>query len=111
MNIAKRADLWEKMCSPQAKALWAKPGDERAHLSLPQHLIDAACVAQWLWDNWVCSALKATLARLWCLNESEVRTLYCFYAGTHDVGKATVTFQRQIENLPQEEKETQENKK
>lgn len=95
MNIAKRADLWEKMCSPQAKALWAKSGNECAHLSLPQHLIDAACVAQWLWDNWVCSALKATLARLWCLNESEVRTLYCFYAGTHDVGKATVTFQRQ----------------
>lgn len=95
MNIANRADLWEKMCSPQAKALWAKSGDERAHLSLPQHLIDAACAAQWLWDNWVCSALKVTLARLWCLNESEVRTLYCFYAGTHDVGKATVTFQRQ----------------
>lgn len=95
MNIANRADLWEKMCSPQAKALWAKSGDERAHLSLPQHLIDAACVAQWLWDNWVCGALKATVARLWCLNESEVRALYTFYAGTHDVGKATVTFQRQ----------------
>lgn len=100
MNIANRADWWEEMCSPQAKALWAKSGDERAHLSLPQHLIDAACVAQWLWDNWVCDVLKATLARLWCLNESEVRTLYCFYAGTHDVGKATVTFQRQIENRP-----------
>lgn len=95
MNIANRADLWEKMCSPQAKALWAKSGDERAHLSFPQHLIDAACVAQWLWDYWVCGALKATVARLWCLNESEVRKLYCFYAGTHDVGKATVTFQRQ----------------
>ncbi len=100
MNIANRADLWEKMCSPQAKSLWAKSGDERAHLSLPQHLIDAACVAEWLWDNWVCDALKATFSRLWCLNESEVRTLYCFYAGTHDVGKATVTFQRQIENRP-----------
>lgn len=100
MNIANRADLWEKLCSPQAKALWAKSGDERAHLSLTQHLIDAACVAEWLWDNWVSEALKVTLARLWCLNESEVRTLYCFYAGTHDVGKATVTFQRQIEDRP-----------
>ena len=60
MNIANRADLWEKLCSPQAKALWAKSGDERAHLSLTQHLIDAACVAEWLWDNWVCEALKST---------------------------------------------------
>ena len=100
MSIAESVDLWEKVCSPQAKALWAKSGDKEAHLSLPQHLIDAACVAEWLWDTWICDALKVMLARLWCLNESEVRTLYCFYAGTHDVGKATVTFQRQIEDRP-----------
>lgn len=94
MNIAAKADLWEKMCSPQAKALWSKSGDEQTHLSLPQHLIDAACVASWLWDNWVCDSLKTTLSKLWGLNETELCALYCFYAGTHDVGKATVTFQK-----------------
>lgn len=98
MDIISQADNWISDCSQQARALWAKSGNDQAHLSLPQHLIDSACVAEWLWDNWVCDALKATLSRLWKLEVPEVKTLYCFFAGTHDVGKSTVTFQRQVEN-------------
>lgn len=102
MDIICQADSWLSSCSLQARALWAKSGNEQAHLSLPQHLIDSACVAEWLWNNWVCDALKHTLSKLWKLEVSEVKALYCFFAGTHDVGKATVTFQRQVEKRKEE---------
>ncbi|MDU0479603.1 HD domain-containing protein [Staphylococcus chromogenes] len=98
MSIVNQADQWLRDRSPQAHSLWAKSGTEEAYLRLPQHLIDSACVAEWLWDNWASEALKTALSRAWYLNQDQVRRLYVFLAGTHDVGKATVSFQRQVEN-------------
>ncbi|AKK01975.1 CRISPR-associated helicase/endonuclease Cas3 [Corynebacterium epidermidicanis] len=100
MTIVTQADRWLIDRSLQVNALWAKSGTEEAYLHLPQHLIDTACVAEWLWDNWVSAALKTALSRTWSLNEDHLRRLYVFLAGTHDVGKATVSFQRQAENPP-----------
>lgn len=100
MDIAYRADTWFNSLSPQAHALWAKSGCEDAYLRLAQHLIDAACVAEWLWENWMSDSLKRTLATVWKLDEQDVRQLYIFYAGIHDVGKASVSFQRLVEKRP-----------
>lgn len=97
MDIANRAESWLNSLSPQAHSLWAKSGCENAYLRLTQHLIDTACVAEWLWDNWVSDSLKRTLAAIWKLDEQDVRQLYIFYAGVHDVGKASVSFQRLVE--------------
>lgn len=100
MDIANRAEIWLNSLSPQAHSLWAKSGNEDAYLRLTQHLIDTACVAEWLWDNWVSDSLKRTLAAIWKLDEQDVRQLYVFFAGVHDVGKASVSFQRLVERRP-----------
>lgn len=100
MDIANRAETWLNSLSPQAHSLWAKSGNEDAYLRLAQHLIDSACVAEWLWENWVSDSLKRTLAAMWKLDEQDVRHLYIFYAGIHDVGKASVSFQRLVEHRP-----------
>ncbi|QOR45610.1 CRISPR-associated helicase Cas3' [Trueperella pecoris] len=100
MDIANRAETWLNGLSPQAHSLWAKSGCEDAYLRLTQHLIDTACVAEWLWDNWVSDSLKRTLAAIWKLDEQDVRQLYIFFAGVHDVGKASVSFQRIVEQRP-----------
>lgn len=100
MDIANRAESWLNSLSPQAHSLWAKSGNEDAYLRLTQHLIDTACVAEWLWENWVSDSLKRTLAAIWKLDEQDVRQLYVFFAGVHDVGKASVSFQRLVERRP-----------
>ncbi|AHU90144.1 CRISPR-associated protein [Trueperella pyogenes] len=100
MDITNRAEIWLNSLSPQAHSLWAKSGNEDAYLRLTQHLIDTACVAEWLWDNWVSDSLKRTLAAIWKLDEQDVRQLYIFFAGVHDVGKASVSFQRIVEQRP-----------
>ncbi|WP_406716466.1 CRISPR-associated helicase Cas3' [Trueperella pyogenes] len=100
MDIANRAEIWFNSLSPQAHSLWAKSGNEDAYLRLTQHLLDTACVAEWLWDNWVSDSLKRTLTAMWKLAEQEVRQLYIFFAGVHDVGKASVSFQRLVERRP-----------
>lgn len=97
MSVVDQADQWRRARSVQAYSLWAKSGSEDLYLRLPQHLIDAACVAEWLWNNWVSDSLKSTLSAAWRLPAEEVGRLYTFYAGTHDVGKATISFQRLVE--------------
>lgn len=100
MSITEHSCDWVDQRSMRARALWAKSGDADAHLSLPQHLVDAACAAEWLWDYWVSGALARSLSALWGLKLDEVRRLYCFLAGVHDVGKASASFQRMAERVP-----------
>ena len=83
--------------SAQAQALWAKSGDESGSLSLPQHLMDAAGVAAVVYDAWVAKPLKRRLAEGLGLADEQVRGLYVWLAGVHDVGKACLTFQTQLE--------------
>lgn len=83
--------------SVQARSLWAKSGDETGFLNLPQHLIDVAGVAGVLWDSWLSTHSRQWLARKLGLDQPEVRVLLMWLAGTHDIGKATRLFQRQLE--------------
>lgn len=83
--------------SEQAKALWAKSGDESGNLSLPQHLIDTAGVAGAVYDLWIADHIKQQLANGLGLTEEQTRDLYAWLAGTHDIGKASLKFQTQLE--------------
>lgn len=83
--------------SEQAQALWAKSGDESGNLSLPQHLLDTAGAADAIYDTWVSDTLKRRLAEDLQLSDEQVRDLYVWLAGTHDVGKACLKFQTQLE--------------
>lgn len=83
--------------SVQAQAVWAKSGDESGNLSLPQHLMDTAGVAAAVYDTWVAESLKQRLMEGLALTEAQVRDLYVWLAGTHDVGKASLKFQTQLE--------------
>lgn len=96
-ELADRAQVLRDQLSRRAHSLWAKTGDETGWLSLPQHLMDSACAAAVIWDVWVADSVKGALCRLTGLSLTEVRTLYVWMAGSHDLGKATLTFARQIE--------------
>ena len=87
--------------SPQARSLWAKSGDETGYLSLAQHLIDSACTAAAVYDTWVSDSLKENLAQNLNLSVEEVRRLYIWLAGNHDLGKATLTFLSQLDMKPE----------
>ena len=85
--------------SERSRALWAKSGDESGSLSLPQHLMDAAGVAAVVYDIWVAKPLKRRLSEGLGLTDEQVRSLYVWLAGTHDVGKACLKFQTQLEKM------------
>lgn len=90
--------------SPAARSLWAKSGDDQSRsegeepwLSLPQHMLDAAEVAGLLWDDWAPDSVTQDITRSTRLSTDDARTLLIWLAATHDLGKATLTFQRQLE--------------
>lgn len=97
-EFIERSEGWVGSLSPQARSLWAKTGDETGWLDLPQHLVDSAGVAAQLWDAWLAPSVKATIVRATGLAEEDARTLCLWLVATHDLGKSTLTFQRQIEN-------------
>lgn len=97
-EMATRAEGAVSSLSDSARSLWAKTGDESGWLNLPQHLVDSLCAAEAVWDIWVAPSVRKTLARLAKLDEGEVRTLYLWLAAGHDLGKATLSFARQVEN-------------
>ena len=92
-------ESWVASKSRQAKSLWAKTGDESGHLNLPQHLADSACAAAAVFDIWVSNATKQNLSHHLGISVEQLRILYTFLAGTHDIGKACKTFQTQIEAI------------
>lgn len=94
-------DAFVGRLSPQARSLWAKSGDETGHLSLAQHLIDSACAATVVYDKWVSNSLKENLSQNLRLSVEEVRRLYIWLAGLHDLGKGTLTFQSQLDVKPE----------
>lgn len=101
-EIAARVEGMAEACGQQARSIWAKTerkgGD--GWQNLPQHLLDVACVAEQVWEQWVAEALKESLARMMKLSVPEVRQVYLWMAGHHDLGKATISFVRQVENAP-----------
>ena len=89
-----RADGWARERSPQAQSLWAKSGNGTDFLTLPQHMVDSACAASFLFNSWLAASVKRYLSEELGVDESGVEALYVWLAGVHDVGKAIRTFQR-----------------
>lgn len=90
--------------SRAARALWAKSGDDRERetgeepwLALPQHMADSAGVAGLLWDLWTPVSVRARLCAGTGLSEADARGLLSWLAAVHDVGKATLSFQLQLD--------------
>ena len=92
--------------SQPAGSLWAKTGpgeDPTRGLSLAQHMRDSGQVAGCIWDSWISPGIKSTIAQQLHLTEDEVRSLYCWLAETHDIGKATPEFAGQLDTRGNEE--------
>ena len=91
-----KADGWAQARSRQAQSLWAKSGNDTDFLTLPQHMVDSACAASFLFNSWLASSVKRFLSGALGVDERGVEVLYTWLAGCHDIGKAVRTFQRML---------------
>ena len=89
-----RAEGWARERSSQARSLWAKSGDGTDFLTLPQHMVDSACAASFLFNSWLAPSVKRSLSAALGIGETGVEALYVWLAGVHDIGKGIRTFQR-----------------
>lgn len=88
------------MLSEKARALWAKSADESGWLALVQHLADSKEVAGVLWTEWVPDHLRSFIAESLSLDLNEVRKLVGWLSATHDIGKASRSFQSLLFGRP-----------
>lgn len=100
-NFCVSAEGWVAARSAQARQLWAKSGDGVEWLSLPQHMLDSACAASLVFHGWLADSVKGFLCDKLRLESDQLEVLYLWLAGVHDVGKASVSFQRLVLNRPQ----------
>lgn len=84
-------------------AIWAKSLDESGWLSLPQHLIDSAQIAELLWDEWVAPGTRMQLADALGCDTNNLRSLVAWLAGTHDIGKIDPGFSAQLSSRPDQQ--------
>ncbi|MDR4534003.1 CRISPR-associated helicase Cas3' [Glutamicibacter sp. PS] len=87
----------------QTWAIWAKSLDETGWLSLPQHLLDSAHIAELLWDEWVAPGTRAGLAKDLGCETNQLRSLVAWLAGTHDIGKIDPGFSAQLSSRPDQQ--------
>ncbi|HIW95917.1 MAG TPA: CRISPR-associated helicase Cas3' [Candidatus Corynebacterium gallistercoris] len=97
MSFADEAEGWVAARSERARALWAKSGDDSGYLNLPQHLVDSACAAAAVWDVWLSRSAKEAIAGMLGTSIEDARTFAIWLAGIHDVGKACIMFQTQLD--------------
>ncbi len=77
-------------------SLWAKSDAGGAPVPLLQHLLDAAAVAEQLWDEVLPVAIRRPLDEVM---DGRGRDLFRLLAGWHDLGKATPGFQGKAPQL------------
>jgi len=84
--------------SSAAASVWGKldPADA-SWLPLTVHLEHAAAMAGHLWDGFLPRSLRALIASDLDVDEAGARALCRWYAGVHDVGKASVAFAQQAD--------------
>lgn len=78
--------------------LWAKRGgtpQDEVLYPLLYHMLDVALVAQEIWDNLLQSEARTFFGSQLGLGDQEVRGWISFWAGLHDIGKASPVFQSQ----------------
>src|SRR5919199_1734021 len=76
--------------------LWAKWQSSRTPPSyhpLLCHMLDVATVTQLLWDEVVSPALRTQWATALGLDQAATGRWIAFWAGLHDIGKASPAFQ------------------
>ena len=81
--------------SDRARSVWGKTNrvDDSEWLPLYVHMADSLAMAERLWKQWVPRGTREIIAR--DLDDDAVLAgkLYAFFAGVHDIGKATPVFQ------------------
>ena len=88
--------------SDLARCMWAKTGGgASAWLSVAQHLMDAADVAGYLFDEYVSEHHRRLMASMWDGDQAKARASFVFLAGVHDVGKVSPQFACQRQDLAQ----------
>jgi len=60
------------------------------------HLLDSAAIATALWDHYLNRRQRAIIAAGLGADEPHARSLIAFWAGLHDIGKATPAFQHKV---------------
>lgn len=90
------ADLFEL-----ARSFWAKSGDGGSWLSVVQHLMDAADIAGFLFDDYLSEHHRRLMASVWGGSQAKARATFVFLAGSHDVGKVSPQFACQRADLAQ----------
>ena len=93
-------DLDASGLSARARCFWAKTGDgARAWLSVVQHLMDAADVAGYLFDDYLGEHHRRLMASVWDGDQAKARAVFIFLAGVHDAGKVSPQFACQSDEL------------
>ncbi|MFC1997968.1 WYL domain-containing protein, partial [Chloroflexota bacterium] len=79
---------------PSHHILWAKAqkGNPEIH-PLLYHLIDVGMCAQSLWEKALSPSIRLQIADSFPNNEDEIERLFTFLVATHDLGKASPSFQ------------------
>lgn len=86
--------------SDLARCFWAKTGSgASAWLSVAQHLMDAADVAGYLFDEYLSEHHRRLMASVWEGDQAKARATFVFLAGIHDVGKVSPQFACQSAEL------------
>lgn len=83
--------------SQQAVSIWGKSdrGENVSWLPLFVHMTDSANVAEKLWNEWLPRGTREIVSNSVGGDDDLARRVYCFLAGSHDIGKATPIFQVQ----------------
>ncbi|WP_416905430.1 CRISPR-associated helicase Cas3' [Micromonospora echinospora] len=76
-------------------AIWGKSKHLPTPYPLLWHLVDTAAVAGFLWDRYLAPNQRRIITDGLATDERHARSLVMFWAGLHDVGKATPHFQQQ----------------
>ena len=80
---------------PAYQLLWAKTSRDKTQTHpLICHMIDVAYVTLALWDNVLTESIRAQFAAALGLEPDAAGRLIAFWAGLHDLGKASPCFQR-----------------
>jgi CRISPR-associated endonuclease/helicase Cas3 len=90
--------MWNEISRAAAQPsawIWAKSNEARGWHPLAAHMVDTVHVAQRLWDGWLAPATRHWLAQL-LGNEGATRSYFTWFAGCHDLGKASPAFQIQV---------------
>jgi len=74
--------------------IWAKKDeDNKTHYPLLYHMLDTAAICREIWESCLHEATKVWLSNQLRLDDEIACRQISFWAGLHDIGKATPGFQ------------------